>query len=169
MSKVKTEKEGSALCLVLKRNRTKSFVFYSFMLILTVIWLVLRINESTQTELLVYGFVALIFFLAIIFNIILIMEITYEIDESTIYCRSRFLPNEIVEAKNLVAVEYGQDGKSLIISYNRPEYNVVNILEDVEERDEKTGMWFFYINNKDINKPIAELKFLIQVLIDRNR
>ncbi|MDF2685700.1 MAG: hypothetical protein K0S55_881 [Clostridia bacterium] len=155
--------------LILKRNRTKSIFIYSFMFILTIACFILRINIKDTSMLYIYGIIAFVFCLAVIFNIYLSSEITYEIDEKAIYSRSRFLTDEIIETKNLVSIEYGETGKNLIIYYNRPEYNVAGILEDVEKSDEKNGMWSLTISNKDINMSLAELKYLIQILIENNK
>lgn len=163
-----TEKEP-LFPLVLKRNRTRSIVLYSFMLILTLICIFFNINLSEPAMPYIYGIIAFLFCLAIAFDIYLISEITYEIDENAIYSRSHFLTDELIETKNLVSVEYGDKGKSLVISYNRPEYNLNSILEDVEKFDEKNGMWSFTISSKDVNINLAELKHLIQVLIEKNR
>lgn len=163
----KEKQNPSLFPVILKRNRTGAFIFYSVLVFITVIWALLRFKTGKMPELLTYGIMVLIFSSAIIFNIVLTKEITYEIDENMIYCRSRFLQNDIIEVKNLVSANYAENGKRLVIGYNKPEFNLKNILEDSGVYNESEGMWFLSINDKDVDKPLTEIKYLIKVLIDR--
>ena len=77
------------------------------------------------------------------------------------------MPKLYIEVENLRGAEYaGENGSELVIHYDLPEYNVRNILGDVEiSSSSHEGLWTYTLYKKDVDKPLSEVKFIIQDLI----
>ena len=79
--------------------------------------------------------------------------------------------SENVLTDHIYSVIYSDEKRqSLKISYNLPEYDLKNKLGDFDtDLIQNTGLWVLYINKKDINIPIEELKVILQQFyIDKN-
>ena len=151
--------------VILRRKRSGSIVMSSILAIFSAVMLVYGILNSQSV--LLYSVATVVFLFSLGFNIYLSIDKTLIIEKDKIYTSSVFLPKLYIEVENLRGVEYaGENGSELVIHYDLPEYNVRNILGDVEiSSSASEGLWTYTLYKKDVDKPLSEVKFIIQDLI----
>ena len=151
--------------IVFKRKRTGSLILNAILIVVSVAMLVYGALNGESIGLYIVSVV--VFCLSFGFNIFLVCEKTLILEKDKIYTSSVFLPKLTVEVENLRGVEYSGENKSeLKINYDLPEYNVRSILGDIElGADATEGLWSYTITQKDVDRPLSEVKFLIQDLI----
>gem|GEM_PF-2088041 len=168
----KAKTNTSEFPIFLKRNMKKSLILYAFLFVFSLIFAVLNAVMYTLDATAIMFFICvLIFLLAFLFSIFLNSEVTYIIDKDVIISHSKLLMSENVLTDHIYSVIYSDEKRqSLKISYNLPEYDLKNKLGDFDtDLIQNTGLWVLYINKKDINIPIEELKVILQQFyIDKN-
>lgn len=152
--------------IVFKRNRTGSIVMNSLLIVLSAAMLVYGLTAGEDVS--IYVVALVVFCLSLGFNIFLACEKTLIIEKDKLYTASVFLPKFSIEIENLKGVEYSDEKQTeLKINYDLPEYNVRAILGDVPLSESQfEGLWTYTITKKDVNKPLSEVKFIIQNIIN---
>ncbi len=151
--------------IVFKRKRTGSIILNIFLILVSVSMIIYGSVSGESVGLYIVALV--IFCMSLGFNIFLVCEKTLVLEKDKIYTASVFLPKFTIEVENLKGVEYsGENQSELKINYDLPEYNVRSILGDIElSSDIAEGLWTYTITQKDVDKPLSEVKFYIQDLI----
>ncbi len=151
--------------IVFKRKRTGSIILNSILIAVSLAMLIYGLTAGEKVTIYIISLVVFCFSLG--FNIFLISEKTLIIEADKIYTSSVFLPKLYVEVENLRGVEYsGEKKDELKINYDLPEYNVRSILGDIELSENRfEGLWNYTLTQKDVDRPLSEVKFLIQNLV----
>ena len=151
--------------IIFKRKRTGSIILNAVLIAVSIAMLIYGMLEGESIGLYIISLI--VFCISLGFNIFLICEKTLILEKDKIYTSSVFLPKLMIEVENLRGVEYsGENNSELKINYDLPEYNVRSILGDIElSADTSEGLWSYTITQKDVDRPLSEVKFLIQDLI----
>ena len=145
-----------------KRKRLGTVIFNAFMLVVSVtatVW-----NVLSQRDFLVFAVASGLFLLTLVFNIYLASEKTFAVYSDRIVCLSRFLPKVEISAKDLSGVEYASAMKDVLkINYNTDEFDLEKLSGGSAAFAELgEGMWTAYISKKDVDRPLSEVKYIIE-------
>ena len=112
----------------------------------------------------VFAVTTAIFALTLAFNIFLVTEKTYAVYEDRIVSLSKFLPKIEIKAEDLAGVSYANEMKdTLKVNYNTDEFDLEKISGGSAAFAELgEGMWTAYISKRDVDRPLEEVKYLIE-------
>lgn len=118
----------------------------------------------TGEEYVVFIIIAALLAVTLVFNIIIAVEKTYAIYSDRIVTLSRFLPKFEIKAEELAGVTYLSEARdTLKISYNTDEFDLEKLSGGSSAFAELgEGMWTSYISRKDVDRPLEEVKYLIE-------
>lgn len=151
--------------VVFRRKRVGPIVLNSLLLAFS---LVMAVYGYIKCESVVFYLIAsAVFLFSLGFNIFLSREKTVVIDKDGVSVVSLFLPKIVIRAEDLKGVEYSDETQQeLKINYDLPEFNVRNILGDIDLSETATeGLWTYTLSAKDVDRPLAEVKMIIQDVI----
>ena len=146
----------------LKRKRIGTVVFNAVMLAVSLAAMIYNIINAGEYA--VFIVTSAVFVLTLVFNIFLICEKTYAIYEDRIVSLSKFLPKTEIKASEIAGVDYANElHDTLKISYNTDEFDLEKISGGSAAFAELgEGMWTAYISKRDVNRPLAEIKLIIE-------
>jgi hypothetical protein len=112
----------------------------------------------------VFAVTTAVFALTLAFNIFLTVEKTYAIYEDRIVSLSKFLPKTEIKASDIAGVDYaGETHDTLRINYNTDEFDLEKLSGGSAAFAELgEGMWTAYISKRDVDRPLSEVKYLIE-------
>lgn len=146
----------------LKRKRVGTVVFNAVMLAVSLAAMIYNIINADEYA--VFIVTTAVFALTLGFNVFLISEKTYAIYEDRIVSLSKFLPKTDIKASEIAGVDYANElHDTLKISYNTDEFDIEKISGGSAAFAEMgEGMWTAYIAKRDVNRPLAEIKLIIE-------
>lgn len=145
-----------------KRKRLGVVIFNAAMLAVSAAAAIY--NIATNGEFWIFTLTAVLFAVTLAFNIFLATEKTYALYSDRIVSLSRFLPKIDIKANELANVVFpaGPNGM-LKINYNTDEFDLEKISGgDSSFAEIGEGMWCAYISQKDVDRPLEEVKYLIE-------
>lgn len=146
----------------LKRKRYGTLIFNAVMLIISVVAMIYNISNGGEYA--VFIVTSAVFALTLAFNIFLNTEKTYVIYEDRIVSLSKFLPKTEIMARDIAGVEYANElHDTLKVNYNTDEFDIEKISGGSAAFAELgEGMWSAYISKRDVNRPLDEVKYIIE-------
>lgn len=151
--------------VVLKRKRTGTIIVSAVFSAVTLFILIIGLVRGEAVGL--YAFALVVFVLSLGFNIFLVCEKSVVIDRDKFSVVSVFMPKITIPAADIKSVEYTDEKKNgLKINYDLPEFDMKKLIGDSEDKDNSyEGMWSYVITSKDVNRPLSEVKFILQDVI----
>ena len=145
-----------------KRKRLGTVIFNAVMLAVSVaaaVW-----SFVSERDFTVFVIAAVLFLLTLVFNIFLAVEKTFAVYSDRIVCLSRFLPKMEITSEELAGVVYASEMKDVLkINYNTDEFDLEKISGGSAAFAELgEGMWTAYISKKDVDRPLSEVKYIIE-------
>ena len=146
----------------LKRKRLGTVIFNALMLAVSVAAAVYNIVSNGDYW--VFVVASVLFLLTLVFNIFLATEKTFAVYSDKVVSLSHFLPKFEIKAEELAGVVYVSEAKDdLKINYNTDEFDLEKISGGSAAFAELgEGMWSAYISKKDVDRPLSEVKYIIE-------
>ncbi len=118
----------------------------------------------TGADYVVFIITAVLLAVTLAFNIFIPVEKTYAIYSDKIVTLSHFLPKVEIKADELAGVVYTSEAKDMLkVNYNTDEFDLEKISGGSAAFAEMgEGMWTAYISRKDVDRPLEEVKYLIE-------
>jgi len=151
--------------IVFKRKRVGTIVMNSLLLVFSAVMLIYGVLADKSISL--YVIAVIVFGGSLAFNIFLSCEKTFVIDEEKMYSCSIFIPKFSVKRENIKSVRIAEEDETkLFVYYDLPEFNLKTNLGDFIGKDPLVeAPWSFVISKSDVDKPLNEVKFIIEDVI----
>lgn len=145
-----------------KRKRLGTVIFNAVMLVVSVassVW-----SYISEKDYLIFIVASVLFFITLVFNIFFATEKTVAVYSDRVVSLSRFLPKFDISAKDLAGVMYASEMNDVLkINYNTDEFDLEKISGGSAAFAELgEGMWTVYISKKDVDRPLSEVKYIIE-------
>jgi len=154
--------------VIFRRKRIGTIVINAVMLVISAVLTVMNVISGSDFKLLAGATV--IFALTLAFNIYFGTEKTYAVYEDKIVSLSKLLPKVEVTADELAGTQYTSAARdTLKVNYNTDEFDIEKLSGGSAAFAEMgEGMWSFYINAKDVDRPLEEVKLVIEGMKTRH-
>ena len=146
----------------LKRKRYGTLIFNAVMLAVSLASMIYNIANGGEYA--VFIVTSAVFAVTLAFNIFINTEKTYAIYEDRIVSLSKFLPKTEIRACEIAGVDFANElHDTLKINYNTDEFDIEKISGGRAAFAELgEGMWTAYISKRDVDRPLEEVKYIIE-------